>query len=78
MLGFLGWASNYCCVLALFFFASTRYADKNRRFAVVDVLAHPDVAEDLNISTAGTSKQIPTLALFASGRWVCGPLRGYV
>lgn len=51
-------------------FALTRYADKNRRFAVVDVLAHPEIAEDLNISTAGTSKQIPTLALFASGRWV--------
>lgn len=48
-----------------------RYADKNRRFAVVDVLAHPEIAEDLNISTAGTSKQIPTLALFVAGREIC-------
>lgn len=62
----------------LLFFAMNRYADKNRRFAVVDVLAHPEIAEDLNISTAGTSKQIPTLALFASGRWVCRPLREYL
>lgn len=44
----------------------------------MDVLAHPEIAEDLNISTAGTSKQIPTLALFASGRWVCRPLREYL
>ena len=60
----------YLTEVVIIFFALARYTDKNRRFAVVDVLAHPEIAEDLNISTAGTSKQIPTLALFASGRWV--------
>ncbi|CAM9989775.1 unnamed protein product, partial [Hapterophycus canaliculatus] len=35
---------------------------------MVDVVAYPELAEDLNISTSGTSKQLPTLALFASGR----------
>lgn len=46
-----------------------RFGDKNRRFAVVDVVAYPEVAEDLNINTGGTSKQLPTLALFTSGRY---------
>lgn len=46
-----------------------RYANKNRRFAQVDVVAYPEVAEDLNIDMGGTSKQLPTLALFAYGRW---------
>lgn len=45
-----------------------RHANKNRRFALVDVVAYPEVAEDLNIDTSGTSKQLPTLALFANGR----------
>lgn len=46
-----------------------RHASKNRRFGRVDVVAYPEVAEDLNIDTGGTSKQLPTLALFACGRW---------
>lgn len=46
----------------------TRYATKNRCFALVDIVIYPEIAEDLNISTNGTSKQLPTLALFAGGR----------
>eukprot|EP00903_Cladosiphon_okamuranus_P017444 g16068.t1 len=65
------WCSASHHLKPMFGALARRYADKNRRFAVVDVLAHPEIAEDLNISTAGTSKQIPTLALFASGREIC-------
>lgn len=46
-----------------------RFGDKNRRFAVVDVVVSPDVAEDLNIDVGGTTKQLPTLALFIGGRY---------
>eukprot|EP00752_Nemacystus_decipiens_P013491 g11950.t1 len=65
------WCSASHNLKPMFGALARRYADKNRRFAVVDVLAHPEIAEDLNISTAGTSKQIPTFALFASGREIC-------
>ncbi|CAM9338576.1 unnamed protein product [Pylaiella littoralis] len=65
------WCSASHNLQPMFGALARRHADKNRRFALVDVVAHPEIAEDLNISTAGTSKQLPTLALFASGREVC-------
>ncbi|CAN0226575.1 unnamed protein product [Ectocarpus sp. 6 AP-2014] len=65
------WCSSSHNLQPMFGALARRYADKNRRFAVVDIVAHPETAEDLNINTAGTSKQLPTLALFASGREVC-------
>lgn len=54
--------------LLLLIVCYTRYSDKNRRFAHVDVVAYPDVAENLNIDISGTSKQLPTLVLFVGGR----------
>ncbi|CAM9166812.1 unnamed protein product [Scytosiphon promiscuus] len=65
------WCSASHNLQPMFGALARRYADRNRRFALVDIVAHPEIAEDLNISTAGTSKQLPTLALFASGREVC-------
>lgn len=60
---------NVTCVPAITV-ARVRFVGAQRRFAVVDVVAHPQVAEELTIDTSGTSKQLPTVALFVGGR--CG------
>ena len=39
-------------------------------FALVDIVAHPAVAKDLNIDDGGMSKQLPTVVLFHRGREV--------
>eukprot|EP00904_Undaria_pinnatifida_P003660 jgi/Undpi1/13295/HiC_scaffold_8.g02957.m1 len=65
------WCSGSNTIQPMFGALARRHASKNRRFGRVDVVAYPEVAEDLNIDTGGTSKQLPTLALFACGREVC-------
>ncbi|CAM9104190.1 unnamed protein product [Choristocarpus tenellus] len=65
------WCSASVNLEPMFGALARRYGDKNRHFATLDVVAYPEVAEELNINTDGASKQLPTLALFTAGREVC-------
>ncbi len=49
-----------------------KYSGPKKKFAMVDIVRHPDIAEDMNIDVSGTTKQLPTLALFSNGREISG------
>ncbi|CAM9765885.1 unnamed protein product [Discosporangium mesarthrocarpum] len=65
------WCSACINLEPMFMSLAKRYGNKERHFATLDVVAYPELAEELNINTSGASKQLPTLALFASGREIC-------
>ncbi len=62
------WCESSVYLEPMFANLAEKYCGPKKRFARVDIVQHPDVAEDMNIDISATTKQLPTLALFSNGR----------
>ncbi len=62
------WCESSVYLEPMFANLAEKYSGPKKRFARVDIVQYPDIAEDMNIDVSGTTKQLPTLALFSNGR----------
>ncbi len=62
------WCESCIYLEPMFANLAEKYSGPKKRFAMVDIVQNPDIAEDMNIDASGTTKQLPTLALFSNGR----------
>ncbi len=62
------WCESSVYLEPMFANLAEKYSGPKKRFARVDIVQHPDIVEDMNIDVSGTTKQLPTLALFSNGR----------
>mmetsp|Transcript_28515 Transcript_28515/g.37302 ORF Transcript_28515/g.37302 Transcript_28515/m.37302 type:complete len:260 (-) Transcript_28515:192-971(-) len=62
------WCKDCTLTEPIFVKVSTKHKRKDIRYAKIDLVRFPELAEDLNIDVSGTSWQLPTFILFYKGR----------